>query len=214
VVLYLEVESYEEVKGRSVMTGTQAGDGEASEQAGAVVDERWRPLPPGDSGPSEYDVLLLTDLISHEETQRVRALLSEIRRRASVVQGEDGEALGELERAVRAILDRRRVAVRRRMIGDKEREPFRRQVLSSLSERRATPSQLAERLSGRVETISRLLRGLEEEGLVSWEEDPKDLRKRIYSLTEVGVSAANDHHAFGMPEDEGMPAFLDRSRGQ
>ena len=79
-------------------------------------------------------------------------------------------------------------------------EPLARRVLMSLSERPTTPSVLAQRLEAQTETMSRVLRGLRERGLVEARPVLGDGRLREYDLTGNGRIELGRLRAFGTPE--------------
>jgi tetratricopeptide (TPR) repeat protein len=86
-------------------------------------------------------------------------------------------------------------------IGTQERDwPLRRRILEALSSGVTAPSELADHLGVRRESVSRLLTPLQEEGLVSFESREDDRRKRAFELTVAGEVALSRHRGYGTPQ--------------
>ena len=95
------------------------------------------------------------------------------------------------------------------VLAKEAREPLRRRILTELAADTMTPTELATRLDSPVPSISRLLRRLTEEDLLSVSSDRRDRRRRVYSLTQLGQAQLTEHTAFGAPS---RPAPPDRER--
>ena len=120
------------------------------------------------------------------------------------------DAIETVEHILRRELAKHNLARRTETIrGREQQEPLRRRALSHLSTSPSSPKDLAVALGTAPETISRLLKKLEAEGLVSQRQDEQDGRRRIFSLTATGDHALNDHYAFGDPEP--LPEPIDSS---
>lgn len=78
------------------------------------------------------------------------------------------------------------------------RQPLRRRLLEALSEAPGTPTELAQRVGSRRESVSRRLTELQREGLVTRTRHPDDRRQIVCALTREGIAQLSLHRAFGV----------------
>jgi DNA-binding MarR family transcriptional regulator len=119
-------------------------------------------------------------------------LHDELLRRGAENRDAEDDAERKLLDAVRADLVRRRIEREAHEVrsalpreGDNE-EPARRRILATLQASPTTNAELADRLGLARETVSRILSALAEEGMVSYDIDVYDRRRKIYRLEESG----------------------------
>ncbi len=142
-------------------------------------------LPADESGPGAYQAAVL-EIIDHgEERGLLDAVLAELWRRQPP-EGERPEITKAAETLQAHLLERDRdrieAAVQARRAGDADSLLAR--LLYALAGRRRSPSALAHELGVTKETVSRLLRELAANGLVSFVVDEDDARRRLYQVHE------------------------------
>lgn len=168
----------------------------------ALVQRARDVLPPADTaGPDDYRALAPEALLGQFDLDGRRALLAELLRRRTAA-GDDAlrDAVDAVAREIQAALTAERIERKRQVVGAEVRaDPLRARILNALTRGALGPSELARTLGARVETMSRLCRQLEAEGLLASEAHPHDGRRKLYGLTPDGQRAAADSLAFGPP---------------
>ena len=86
-----------------------------------------------------------------------------------------------------------------------EREPLIKQLLEALAAAPSTPTELARRVGARKESVSRKLRVLRDDELVTAARNSGDKRQVRYSLTPQGEAELSRLRAFGVPEQAPPP---------
>jgi DNA-binding MarR family transcriptional regulator len=129
---------------------------------------------------------------------RLRQALSALRRLLdqSVVQHDEAE-LRHLTERVQEALAELRVQARTETAGQYVKtSKVRASVLRALANGPATPTAIADQSSRATAVVSRALKQLRDENLVTSETDPDDKRQLIYELTDVGEAQAAEIVAF------------------
>lgn len=93
----------------------------------------------------------------------------------------------------------------REMRALERRQPLRRRLLAALSEAPMSSGALAEAVSAPSEYVSRRLRELAAEGLVTSTTDPHDRRKKVYDITRHGIAQLSLHRSFGPRDPRPQP---------
>lgn len=100
---------------------------------------------------------------------------------------EDVDKARDRLESIKTALDARRLErFNSSVIARKRRQPLRDRILQTLAIRRATPSEIAVELECARETVTRILKELEESELVSWHLASGDNRRHLYELTLAG----------------------------
>lgn len=137
-------------------------------------------------------------------TPDLKEVLSEARRRQSPgLSDARRNHLAAFLAIIAQELADREVTERSRRVEDTERrQPLRRRILDLLLDAPRSPTDLATALGVAKESVSRALRELSKDGLVSSESDPDDARVKVYSavnVTAAGRAAVAEYRAFGAP---------------
>jgi MarR family transcriptional regulator, organic hydroperoxide resistance regulator len=127
----------------------------------------------------------------------LRRSLSAVRRRADAARLADApatlvEAIGQLETTVQEALAAHRRSSAQSAAEAVASTPLQRELLLTLTKGPAVPKDLARTTGRESESVSRALNALLARGLVAFEPDPADRRRRIYGLTAAGEVQAAD----------------------
>jgi DNA-binding MarR family transcriptional regulator len=123
------------------------------------------------------------------------ALLAEVRRRASRL-GHGDSIYERAEKALTGALTQALTEAARTEAVEASKVPLRRRILRRLLDAPASGVDVAAVLGVERETVSRILRPLEDEGLIVRTADEDDRRRRLNAITEAGIAHLNRYEAF------------------